>query len=154
MILVAVYLHCLSIKISYTFFQHSLQQKTFISKRILGYLMGILGLHFSAEYIEKLSRGIKTATILDGEHNFRIGQELMVYVSDRPNLLRGWFEKRIGKATVKEVIIKMVKDLSDHEAELCGSSNLLQLEKSLKKWYCSEKNSVITLLKFSLQLEE
>jgi hypothetical protein len=116
--------------------------------------MAILGFHFSGIYKEVLLNGKKTATIMDGENYFKIGQEVPVYLSDKPNLFDGTVEKRIGKAIIEKVEIKRVKDLTDSEAKLCGSENLDELKKALKKWYNSDENSVITYIKFNLVLDE
>ena len=116
--------------------------------------MAILGFHFSGIYKESLLNGKKTATIMEGENYFRIGQEVLVYLSDKPNLFDGEVERRIGKAIIKKVAIKRVKDLTDLEAKLCGSENLEELKKTLKKWYNSHENSVITYIEFKLILQE
>ncbi len=116
--------------------------------------MAILGFHFSGVYKEVLLNGTKTATILEGEHYFRIGQEVLVYLSDKLNLFDGNIERRIGKAVIEKVEIKRVKDLTELEAKLCGSKNLEELKNALKKWYNSDENSIITYVKFNLTLEK
>ena len=50
--------------------------------------------------------------------------EVQVYLSDKPNLLEGFEEKRIGKAIIKEICIKKVGKLTEEEAKTCGSKNL------------------------------
>jgi len=116
--------------------------------------MAILGFHFSAVYKEVLFNGTKTATIMEGEHYFRVGQEVLVYLSDKPNLFDGNIGRRIGKAMIEKVEIKRVKDLTELEAKLCGSKNLEELKNALKKWYNSDENSIITYVKFNLSLEK
>ena len=116
--------------------------------------MAILGFHFSGVYKEVLLNGTKTATIMEGEHCFKIGQKVLVYLSDKPNLFDGYIEKRIGKATIEKVEIKRVKDLTELEAKLCGSKDLEELKNALKKWYNSDENSIITYVKFNLTLEK
>lgn len=90
---------------------------------------------------------------MDGKNYFKTGQEVLVYLSDKPNLFDGKIEKRIGKAIIERVEIKKVKDLTENEAKLCGAKNLGELKTSLKKWYQSRENSIITLIKFDLRLE-
>ncbi|MCD6115168.1 ASCH domain-containing protein [bacterium] len=116
--------------------------------------MAILGFHFSSVYKEVLYDGTKTATIMEGEHYFKIGQEVLVYLSDKPNLFDGDIEKRIGKAQIEKVEIKRVKDLTEPEAKLCGSKSLEELKNTLKKWYNADENSVITYVKFNLIMEK
>jgi len=115
--------------------------------------MAILGFHFSGIYKKALLNGTKTATIMDGENYFKAGQEVLVYLSDKPDLFDGKIEKRIGKAIIKKSVIKKVKDLTENEAKLCGAKNLGELKASLKKWYQSRDNSIVTLIKFNLGLE-
>ena len=115
--------------------------------------MAVLGFHFSGIYKEVLFNGTKTATIMDGEHYFSIGQEVLVYLSNKSNLFEGKTEKRIGKAIIEKVEIKKVKDLTEEEARICGNNNLEELKNALKKWYNSDENSVITYIKFNLILE-
>ena len=74
--------------------------------------MAILGCHFSGVYKEVLFNGSKTATIMEGENYFKIGQEVLVYLSDKPSLFDGKTEERIGKAVIEKFEIKKVKDLS------------------------------------------
>lgn len=116
--------------------------------------MAILGFHFSGVYKKALFDGTKTATIMDGENYFRVGQEILVYLSDKPNLFDGKLEERIGKATIEKLEIKKVKELTDSEAKSCGSKNLQELKNALKKWYNSSEDSVITYIKFKLQIEK
>ena len=116
--------------------------------------MAILGFHFSGIYKKSSFNGTKTATIMSGEHHLKKGQEVLVYLSNKPNLLDGKVERRIGKATIEKVEVKRVKDLTESEAKLCGSENLEKLKKALKKWYNSDEDSVITFIKFSLSLEK
>jgi hypothetical protein len=115
--------------------------------------MAILGFHFSGVFKERLLKGIKTATIMNGENYFKVGQEVLVYVSEKPNLFEGKLEKRIGRAIIEKVEIKRVKDLTIEEAKLCGLKDLEELRNDLRKWYNAKDNSVITFIKFSLQLE-
>lgn len=91
---------------------------------------------------------------MDGEHYFKIGQEVLVYLSDKPNLFDGTLEERIGRIIIEEVKIKRVKGLTEEEARLCGSKNLEELKNALEKWYNSNENSVITYIKFKLSLEK
>ena len=116
--------------------------------------MAILGFHFSGVYKEVLLNSTKTATIMDGENYFRVGQEVLVYLSDSLNLFEGKIEKRIGKAIIEKVEIKRVKDLTDLEAKQCGSKSLVELKNALKKWYNSDVNSITSFIKFNLKLEE
>lgn len=115
--------------------------------------MAVLGFHFSGVYKKPLFNGTKKATIMNGENCFRLGQEILVYVSDKSNLFEGRIEERIGKAIIEKVEIKKVRDLSDLEAKLCGSKKLQELKDTLKKWYDSDENSTVTYIKFSLKLE-
>ncbi len=83
--------------------------------------MAILGFHFSGVYKEKLLNKKKSATVMVDEHFFNIGEEVQVYLSEKSNLFDGTDEKRIGKALIKEVSIKKVRELTEEEAVLCGS---------------------------------
>ena len=116
--------------------------------------MAVLGFHFSGVYKKSLLDKKKTATVMAGENYFKIGQEVLVYLSDEPNLFDGKVEKRIGKAIIERVVVKKVKELTESEAKLCDSENLEELKKALKKWYNSNENSVITYLKFKLIIQK
>ncbi len=116
--------------------------------------MAILGFHFSGVYNEVLINGNKTATIMTGENYFRIGQDVLVYLSEKPGLFEGEIEKRIDKAVIKEIKIKRIKDLEEYEAKFCGSRNLEDIKSALKNWYNSEDNSIITYIKFDLELND
>jgi len=89
-----------------------------------------------------------------GENYFRVAQEILVYLSNKPNLFKGKIEERIGRAIIERVEIKKVRDLTVEEARLSGSKNLKKLKSELKKWYNSDENSVVTFVKFNLQLEQ
>jgi hypothetical protein len=115
--------------------------------------MAILGFHFSGVYKNVLLSGKKTATIMDNKHHFRPGQEVLIYLSSKPNLFDGKIEKRIGKAVIKKSVIKRVKELTGEEAKQCGSKSLKDLKASLQKWYQTSENSTITFVKFNLLLE-
>lgn len=91
---------------------------------------------------------------MEGENYFDVGQEVLVYLSDKPNLFEGKVEKRIGKAVIQKVEIKEVKDLTESEAKFCGSGSLSELKSDLEKWYDSDEDSTITYVKFDLQLED
>jgi hypothetical protein len=115
--------------------------------------MAILGFHFSGVFKEALFNKTKTATIMMGENYFKVGQEVLIYLSDKPNLFEGKIEKRIGKAIIQKVEIKRVRDLTINEAKLCGLKNLEELRNDLKKWYNANDDSVITFIKFDLQFD-
>ncbi len=90
---------------------------------------------------------------MNGKHHFDPGQEVLVYLSSKPNLFDGKIEKRIGKAIIKKSIIKKVKDLTEKEASQCGLVSLKGLKIALQKWYQAKENSTITFVKFNLLLE-
>lgn len=115
--------------------------------------MAILGFHFSGVYKEALYNGSKKATIMEGENFFKVGQEVLIYLSGKPNLFEGKVEERIGRAVIEKVEVKRVKDLTEEEAKKCGSKDLPELKEALRKWYNSDENSTITYIKFDLQLE-
>ena len=115
--------------------------------------MAILGFHFSGVYKDDLFSGNKTATVMDNEHYFRIGEEVLVYLSDKPNLFDGNIEKRIGKAIIEEVQIKKVNEITELEAKLCGSESLEKLKKALYNWYGADEDSIITFIRYKLTLE-
>lgn len=115
--------------------------------------MAILGFHFSSIFRNGLLNGSKNATIMDGENYFREGQEVLVYLSDKPNLFDGRIEKRIGRAKITKFKIKHVNDLTIKEAKQCGYKNLQELKSGLEKWYNCDKNSIITFIKFNLLLD-
>lgn len=115
--------------------------------------MAILGFHFSGVYKEALFNGTKTATIMENENFFKIGQEVLIYLSEKPNLFDGNIEKRIGKAIIEKIEIKKVKDITETEAATCGHKNLQELKISLEKWYGATENLIITYIKFGLNLE-
>lgn len=75
--------------------------------------MAILGFHFSGVYKEKLMNGSKTATIMNSEHHFKTGDEVLVYISDKPNLFDGNIEQRIGSATIQETKVMKVHELTE-----------------------------------------
>jgi len=110
--------------------------------------MAILGFHFSKVYKEHLIRGIKTATVMPGQHQFNVGEEVQIYVSDKDNLLEGRDEKRIGKAIIEKVDIKRARELTNEEAKNCGSKDLDDLKLDLMQWYGTDDTSVITYIKF------
>lgn len=115
--------------------------------------MAILGFHFSGVYKEKLYNCVKTATIMDGEHQFKPGEQVLIYLSDKPNLFDGKIEQRIGSATIKENRVMRVKELTENHAMLCGSKSLEELIDSLCKWYNTDKDSMITFIRFDLKLD-
>ena len=114
--------------------------------------MAILGFHFSGVYKDKLLSGKKTATIMEGKNFFRPGQEVFVYLSEKPNLFDGKIEQRIGKAEIEKNEIKKVGSLSEEEAKACGYDSLEELKQDLKKWYSADEDSAITFIRFSLSL--
>jgi len=114
--------------------------------------MAILGFHFSGVYKKALYDGTKTATIMDGENFYHIGQEVLVYLSEKPNLFDGKVETRIGKAIIEKIEIKKVEQLNEGEAINCGSENLEELKQALQKWYGATEESIITYIKFKLTL--
>lgn len=115
--------------------------------------MAVLGFHFSGVYKESLYSGKKTATIMDGEHYFRPGEEVLIYLSGKPNLFDGKTEKRIGSATIKRTEIMKVKELTQKYAKLCGSNSVEELANSLRKWYNSTPDSTISIIEFDLRLD-
>ena len=115
--------------------------------------MAIPGFHFSGVYKDSLLNGVKTATIMIDENYYRLGQEILVYLSDEANLFDGKIEKRIGKAVIEKIEIKKVKEINENEATNCGSKNLEDLKEALKKWYNANDESTITYIKFNLILE-
>lgn len=119
---------------------------------LIGSTMAILGFHFSGIYKDVLFSGKKSATIMSGENYFSIGEEVQVYLSEKENLFEGNEEKRIGKATIKEVKIKKAGHLTENEAKLCGSKDLNTLSSALKKWYNCKNDSVITFVRFELEI--
>ncbi len=89
---------------------------------------------------------------MSGEWNFKPGQEVFVYLSDKPNLFDDVIEKRIGKATITDVHIKQVKDLTKEEAKTCGAEDLSKEKELMCKFYNTDDNSTITYVKFNLEL--
>lgn len=77
---------------------------------------------------------------------------MQVYLSEKPNLLDGFEEKRIGKAVIKEVSVKRVKELTEREAKLCTHKGLEDLKNALKKWYTAEEDSIVTFVRFELEI--
>ena len=114
--------------------------------------MAILGFHFSGVYKDSLFSGKKTATIMPGQQLFNIGEEIQVYLSEKPDLFEGFDEKRIGRAVIEKVEIKRIKDLTEQEAMNCGSKGLEELKTALIKWYNACEDSIITHIKFNLEI--
>lgn len=116
--------------------------------------MAILGFHFSGVYEEKLLDGEKTATVMEGSRHFEVGQKVQVYLSERENLFDGRKERRIGEATIQKVEAKRVGNLTKEEATNCGYEDLEELKGALRKWYDADEDSVVTYIKFDLELLE
>ncbi len=114
--------------------------------------MAILGFHFSGIFKEKLLNNTKTATIVNGECPLKPGTEVLIYLSDKPNLFDDMIEKRIGKAIIKEVKVKQVKELTNKEATLCGAKDLDEEKQALKKFYNADEDSIVTFVRFKLTL--
>ena len=89
---------------------------------------------------------------MDGRHYFKKGEVVQVYLSNKPNLFEGRLEKRIGEAKIEKVITCKVKDLTEQQAKACGHSSLIDLKNALKKWYNANNRSLVTLIKFKLEL--
>lgn len=114
--------------------------------------MAILGFHFSGVYKDALLNGKKTATVMDGSRSFDRGQEVLVYLSEEPNLFDGDVERRIGEAVIQKVEVKKIEELTEDEARKCGHESLKNLKRALKKWYGADDDSVITYIEFGLEL--
>jgi len=114
--------------------------------------MAVLGFHFSGIYKEALFSGKKTATIMLGENPFQIGQEVQMYLSDKPNLFEGKVETRIGKATIEKVVFLKIDELTQEQSQLCSYNTTDELKADMVKWYGALDNPVITFIKFKLEL--
>ena len=79
---------------------------------------------------------------------------MLVYLSDKPNLFEGKADERIGRATIKRVDVKKVKELTEEEARQTGISSLKELKQVLKKWYDADDDSAVTYVGFGLTFKE
>lgn len=116
--------------------------------------MAIIGFNFSNLYKDSLLNGKKNATIVTGDKNFGVGEEVLVLLPETENMFeKGTVFKKIGTATIIFESTKRVNAVSDQEALNCGYNDRHQLKESLKKWYNTNDESVVTYIEFDLQLD-
>jgi len=118
--------------------------------------MAIVAFHFSGVYKDKLLSGKKTASVMPGTQMYEVGSQVLVYLSDTPNLFdKGAKETRIGEATITTCRQCKLKDLTKEEAMNCGYETAEQLRKEMKQWFphLSDKNPV-TYVQFELRPDQ
>lgn len=113
--------------------------------------MGVLGLHFSQPYKEKLLSGKKRHTIVDYEAHFRVGQKINIYCSDLPNLFDGVGETRMGTATIRKIFVFTIDVLTPEELELLGYESKEQMLKKLSRWYKIDRNAPLSYIAFDFE---
>ena len=113
--------------------------------------MGVLGLHFSQPYKEKLLSGEKRHTIVDYEAHFQIGQKINVYCSDFPNLFDGTEETRIGTATIRKVFIFTIDALTPAELDFLGYESKEQMLEKLSRWYEIDGKTPLSYVAFDFE---
>ena len=118
--------------------------------------MAIVAFHFSGVYKDKLLSGKKTASVMPGLHMYEVGGQVLVYLSDTPNLFdKGAKETRIGEATIVTCRQCKLKDITKEEAMNCGYLSSEELIREMKIWYPLMKNvDNVTYVRFSLKSVE
>ena len=98
-------------------------------------------LNFNEDFMEKIKRGEKKATLRLGIKDYKEGEEVIIRCGD----------KIIGKAVIREVNHKKFKDLSEEDVILDGYKNKEELKAALKRFYGEfSEDDVFTQLIFEL----
>jgi len=82
-------------------------------------------LNFSADFMEKIKRGEKKATLRLGIKNYKPGEKVIVRCG----------EDEIGIAKIYEVNIKRFREIDEIDVLLDGYGSKEELKKALEKFY-------------------
>jgi len=88
--------------------------------------MAVPAFHFSGVYKEQLLQKEKTATLMLGEYSFPIGSNVLVYISETPNLFdENPREKRYGGAIIIKSSVLKLSAVDNNIAIKCGYKDSL-----------------------------
>ncbi|ADD08024.1 ASCH domain-containing protein [Candidatus Aciduliprofundum boonei] len=98
-------------------------------------------LNFSEDFMEKIKRGEKRATLRLGVKDYKVGEEVAIRCGD----------KIIGKAVIKSVNYKKFKELSQEDIILDGYKKKDELKSALEKFYGKfSEDNIFTQIIFEL----
>ncbi len=82
-------------------------------------------LNFSEDFMEKIKRGEKKATLRLGVKDYKVGERIIIKCGN----------KELGMAEIKEVNIKKFRELEDKDVLMDGYISKDALRKDLERFY-------------------
>ncbi len=98
-------------------------------------------LNFNEDFMEKIKRGEKRATLRLGIKDFKEGEDVIIKCGDRT----------IGRAVIKEVHHKKFDELTDEDIRMDGYKKREDLKRDLERFYGHfSEDDVFTQIIFDL----
>lgn len=114
--------------------------------------MALVGLHYSKFFKEKLLTGKISGSILAGKWKIPIGDKMGIYVGkDADNVERSLINEKIGVATIRFCVVKLVKDVTDQEARSENFKNKEEFIRAIKYWHKLSKDNFVTYIRFEFK---